>query len=284
MPCRREEEEEARDEAEGEEDNSFLLLQQSVTLGGSADVDRLIAQIGETLQLDAAQDGQASPCAAPGPPPALPRVLAALPADKARAPARRLLRPAASAEARDPAPPGAMRCVLGERGRVRGRAAPYCVAEIAPGASALPQQPSLEGSPGTGKLSIPQPLSGRCRRSWLRNAAASRRLQQRRGSQPETRTGDDDPPRLLQQLVLSGNLIKEAVRRLHSRRLQLHAKLPAHSFLGPLSAPVPEPPLPGSPREACSDPGTCEGGRSSELGTTFLSLAANNLSGHSTNL
>nr|3ZRK_X Chain X, PROTO-ONCOGENE FRAT1 [Homo sapiens]3ZRK_Y Chain Y, PROTO-ONCOGENE FRAT1 [Homo sapiens]3ZRL_X Chain X, PROTO-ONCOGENE FRAT1 [Homo sapiens]3ZRL_Y Chain Y, PROTO-ONCOGENE FRAT1 [Homo sapiens]3ZRM_X Chain X, PROTO-ONCOGENE FRAT1 [Homo sapiens]3ZRM_Y Chain Y, PROTO-ONCOGENE FRAT1 [Homo sapiens] len=30
----------------------------------------------------------------------------------------------------------------------------------------------------------------------------------------------DDPHRLLQQLVLSGNLIKEAVRRLHSRRLQ----------------------------------------------------------------
>uniref|UniRef100_A0A8C6IL73 Paternally expressed 12 n=1 Tax=Mus spicilegus TaxID=10103 RepID=A0A8C6IL73_MUSSI len=283
MPCRREEE--AGDEAEGEEDdNSFLLLQQSVTLGGSADVDRLIAQIGETLQLDAGHDGPASPCAAPGPPPAPPRVLAPLPADKAGAPARRLLRRAASVEAGDPAPPGAVRCVLGERGRLRGRAAPYCVAEIAPGASALPQQLGLEVSPGMGKVSIPQPLSGRCRRGWLRNAAASRRQQQRRGSQSETRTSDGDPPRLLQQLLLSGNLIKEAVRRLHSRGLQLQAKLPAHSFLGPLSAPVHEPPLPGSPRAACSDPGDCDGGHSSELGTTFLSLAANNPGGHSTNL
>ncbi|XP_005352338.1 proto-oncogene FRAT1 [Microtus ochrogaster] len=263
MPCRREEEEEAGDEAEGEDDDdSFLLLQQSVTLGGSADVDQLIAQIGETLQLDAAHDDPASPCAAPGPPPPPPppRVVAVLPADKARAPTRRLLRAAASAEAGDPAPPGAVRCVLGERGRVRGRAAPYCVAELAGGASALcplPPQPGLEGPSGTGKPSIPQPLSGPCRRGWLRSAAASRRLQQRRGSQPEIRTGDDDPHRLLQQLVLSGNLIKEAVRRLHSRRLQLHAKLPAHQFIGPLSAPVHEPPSPRSPRAACSDPGAC---------------------------
>ncbi|OBS65157.1 hypothetical protein A6R68_06317 [Neotoma lepida] len=271
MPCRREEEEEAGDEAEGEDDDdSFLLLQQSVTLGGSADVDRLIAQIGETLQLDAAHDGPASPCAAPGPPapPPPPRVLATLPADKAGAPARRLLWPAAPAEARDPAPPGAVRCVLGERGRVRGRAAPYCVAELAAGSSTLcplPPQPGLEGPPGTCKPSNPQPLSGPCRRGWLRSAAASRRLQQRRGSQPETRTGDDDPHRLLQQLVLSGNLIKEAVRRLHSRRLQLHAKLPAHPFLGPLSAPVHETPSPRSPRAACSDPGVC--GRRARLRT-----------------
>ncbi|XP_052017464.1 proto-oncogene FRAT1-like [Apodemus sylvaticus] len=284
MPCRREEE--TGDEAEGEEDdNSFFLLQQSVTLGGSADVDRLIAQIGETLQLNAAHDGPASPCAAPGPPPAPPLVLAAPPpVDKAVAPTRRLLRRAASAEAGDPAPPGAVRCVLGERERLRGRAAPYCVAEIAPGASALPQQSGLEVPQGMGKLSIPQPLSGRCRRGWLRSSAAYRRLHQRRGSQPETRTGDDDPPRLLQQLVLSGNLIKEAVRRLHSRGLQLHAKLPAHPFLGPLSAPAHEQPLPGSPRAACSDPGAGEGGRSSELETTFFSLAANNVGGHSSNL
>lgn len=192
MPCRREEEEEAGDEAEGEEDDdSFLLLQQSVTLGGSTDVDRLIAQIGETLQLDAAHDSPASPCAAPGPPPA-PPVLAALPVDKVGGPAR-LLRPAASAEAGDPAPPGAVRCVLGERGRVRGRAAPYCVAEIAPGASVLPR-------PG--------------RRGWLPGALASRRIQQRRCTASGSRAADDDPHRLLQQLVLSGNLIKEAVRRL----------------------------------------------------------------------
>uniref|UniRef100_A0A8C2LNF3 Frequently rearranged in advanced T cell lymphomas 2 n=1 Tax=Cricetulus griseus TaxID=10029 RepID=A0A8C2LNF3_CRIGR len=178
MPCRREEEEEAGDEAEGEDDDdSFLLLQQSVTLGGSADVDRLIAQIGETLQLDAAHDGPASPSAAPGPQPPPPRVVAELPADKARA----------------PAPPGAVRCVQGERWRVRGRAAPYCVAELTAGAGALP-------GPG--------------RRGWLPGAVASRRIQRRRWAPGGARAGDDDPHRLLQQLVLSGNLIKEAVRRL----------------------------------------------------------------------
>uniref|UniRef100_A0A8C6WC08 Proto-oncogene FRAT1 n=1 Tax=Nannospalax galili TaxID=1026970 RepID=A0A8C6WC08_NANGA len=211
MPCRREEEEEeeeeeAGEEAEGEEDDdSFLLLEQSVTLGGSADVDRLIAQIGETLQLDAAQHSPASPRAAPGQPP----------------PPRQALALAAG--------PGALSPML--------------------------PQPGVNRPPGAGKQSILQPLSGPCRRGWLRSAAASRRLQQRRGSQPETRTGDDDPHRLLQQLVLSGNLIKEAVRRLHSRRLQLHAKVPPHEFLGPLSAPVHEPPSPRSPRAACSDPG-----------------------------
>ncbi|XP_051003088.1 GSK-3-binding protein FRAT2 [Acomys russatus] len=204
MPCGREEEE-AGDEAEGEEDDdSFLLLQQSVTLGGSADVDQLIAQIGETLQLDAAHEGPASPCAAPDPPP--PRVLATLPADTARVPARRLLRPAAFAEARDPAPPGAVRCVLGERGRVRGRAAPYCVAELAAGASTLSR-------PG--------------RRGWLPGAVASRRIQQRRWAPNGSRAGEDDPHRLLQQLVLSGNLIKEAVRRLQRAVAAVAATSPA---------------------------------------------------------
>ncbi|KAM5271641.1 GSK-3-binding protein FRAT2 [Ctenodactylus gundi] len=187
MPCRREEAEEAGEEAEGEEEeeDSFLLLEQSVTLGGSGEVDRLVAQIGETLQLDAAHDGPASPCA-----PARP---AALSADKARPPAVPRLPPPAPAEAGDPAPPGALRCALGDRGRLRGRAAPYCVAELAAGPSALP---------------------GPCRRGWLRGAVASRRVQQRRWTQAGPRAGDDDPHRLLQQLVLSGNLIKEAVRRL----------------------------------------------------------------------
>ncbi|KAM6182260.1 proto-oncogene FRAT1 [Erethizon dorsatum] len=240
MPCRREEEEEAGGEAEGEEEEeeegSFLLLEQSVTLGGSGEVDRLVAQISETLQLDAARDSPASPRAPPGPPLQPPRP-----------PAVSLRLPPASAEVGSPAPPGALRCALGDRGRVRGRAAPYCVAELASGPSALsplPPPPGLDGLPGAGKQDVPQPLSGPCRRGWLRSAAASRRPQPRRGSQPETRAGDDDPHRLLQQLVLSGNLIKEAVRRLHSRRLQLHAKLPQGPFLGPLSAPVHEPPSP----------------------------------------
>ncbi|XP_065750792.1 proto-oncogene FRAT1 [Phocoena phocoena] len=270
MPCRREEEEEAgeEEEEEEEEEDSFLLLEQSVTLGGSGEVDRLVAQIGETLQLDAAQDRPASPCAPPGPPLQPPRPPAVVRADKARAPALPLRLPPASAETGGPAPPGALRCALGDRGRVRGRAAPYFVAELAAGPSALsplPPQPSLDGPSGADKRGAPQPLSGPCRRGWLRDAAASRRLQQRRGLQPQARTGDDDPHRLLQQLVISGNLIKEAVRRLHSRRLQLHAKLPRRQLVGPLSAPVHEPPLPRSPRAACSDPGSS--GRRAQLRT-----------------
>uniref|UniRef100_A0A8D2CSU8 GSK-3-binding protein FRAT2 n=1 Tax=Sciurus vulgaris TaxID=55149 RepID=A0A8D2CSU8_SCIVU len=195
MPSRREEEEEVSEKAEGEEeeeddDDSFLLPEQLVTLGGSGEVDRLVAQIGQTLQLDAAHDSPASPCVPPGPP-LQPRV--ALPADKARPRAVPLLLRPASSEAVGPAPSGALRCALGDRGRLRGRAAPYCVAELSSGPSALP---------------------GPCRRGWLRGAGASRRLQQRRWTQAGARAGDDDPHRLLQQLVLSGNLIKEAVRRL----------------------------------------------------------------------
>ncbi|KAM9197940.1 proto-oncogene FRAT1 [Dugong dugon] len=255
MPCGREEEEEAGEEAEGEEEeeeDSFLLLEQSVTLGGSGEVDRLVAQIGEALQLEAAQDSPTSPCAPPGPPLQPLRPLAAMRADKARPPTLQLLLPPASAEA---AGPGALRCTVEDRGRVRGRAAPYCVAELAVGPTApplLPSQAGFDGPPGSGKPSAPRPLSGRCRRGWLRGAAASHRLQQRRGPQFEARTSDDDPHRLLQQLVLSGNLIKEAVRRLHSRRLQLHAKLPQRRFLGPVS--------PRSPRAACSDPGASRRG------------------------
>uniref|UniRef100_A0A4W2HBD2 FRAT regulator of WNT signaling pathway 2 n=1 Tax=Bos indicus x Bos taurus TaxID=30522 RepID=A0A4W2HBD2_BOBOX len=198
MPCRREEEEEAGEEEEEEED-SILLLEQSVTVGGSVEVDRLVAQIGETLQLDAAQDRPASACAPPGPPLQPPRPPAAVRADKARAPAQPLLLPAVSVEAGGPAPSGALRCALGDRGRVRGRAAPYFVAELATGASTLP---------------------GPCRRGWLRGAVTSRRLPQRRWPPAGARANDDDPHRLLQQLVLSGNLIKEAVRRLQPRGLR----------------------------------------------------------------
>ncbi|CAK6436234.1 unnamed protein product [Pipistrellus nathusii] len=248
MPCRREEEEEAGEEAEAEEEEEerggFLLLERPVTRGGSGEVDRLVAQIGETLQLDAGPDRPASPCAPPAPPPALqpPRP----PADKARPPDRPLP---------PPPPPGALRCALGERGRVRGRAAPYFVAELAAGPSALSPHPGLDGPSRADKRGAPkQPLSGPCRRGWLRGAAAPRRLQQRRGPQPETRPGgDDDPHRLLQQLVLSGTLIKEAVRRLHSRRLQLQPKLPP--LPRPPAAAAHDPPSPRSPRAAGGDPG-----------------------------
>ena len=169
-------------------------------------MDRLVAQIGETLQLDAAQDRPASACAPPGPPLQPPRPPAAVRADKARAPAQPLLLPAVSVEAGGPAPSGALRCALGDRGRVRGRAAPYFVAELATGASTLP---------------------GPCRRGWLRGAVTSRRLPQRRWPPAGARANDDDPHRLLQQLVLSGNLIKEAVRRLQRAVAAVAATGPA---------------------------------------------------------
>ncbi|XP_023402981.2 GSK-3-binding protein FRAT2 [Loxodonta africana] len=219
MPCRREEEEEAGEEAEGEEEeeeeDSFLLLEQSVTLGGSGEVDRLVAQIGEALQLDAAQDSPASPCAPPAPPLQPPRPPAEVPADKARPPALPLLLSPAPASA-EAAGPGALRCTLGDRGRVRGRAAPYCVAELTAGPSALP---------------------GPCRRGWLRGAATANRLQQRRWPQAGTRAGNDGShdDRLLQQLVLSGNLIKEAVRRLQ----RAVAAAAAVAATGPAGAPGP---------------------------------------------
>ncbi|XP_039727556.1 GSK-3-binding protein FRAT2 [Pteropus medius] len=207
MPCRREEEEEAGEEAEGEEEeeDSFLLLEQSVTLGSSGDVDRLVAQIGETLQLDGAQDSPASPCAPSGPPLQPPRPPAALRADKAGPPRLPLLQPPGPPAAVGPAPPGALRGALGDRGRVRGRAAPYFV-ELTAGPGALP---------------------GPCRRGWLRGAAASRRLQQRRWPPAGARAHDDDPHQLLQQLVLSGNLIKEAVRRLQRAVAAVAATSPA---------------------------------------------------------
>uniref|UniRef100_H0WCQ4 FRAT regulator of WNT signaling pathway 2 n=1 Tax=Cavia porcellus TaxID=10141 RepID=H0WCQ4_CAVPO len=151
MPCRREEEEEAEGE---EEEGSFLLLEQTVTLGGSGEVDRL----GGPDRQDAAvwtrhPTARPSPGAPPGPPLQPPRP-----------PAASLRLPRVSAEA-------------GSR------------------------------HPGV----LPRP----CRREWLQGSVASRRLQQRRWTHAAARAGsDDDPHRLLQQLVLSGNLIKEAVRRL----------------------------------------------------------------------
>uniref|UniRef100_A0A4X2LKC9 FRAT regulator of WNT signaling pathway 2 n=1 Tax=Vombatus ursinus TaxID=29139 RepID=A0A4X2LKC9_VOMUR len=206
MPCRREEEEEDEDdeaaaagveeedaEGEGEEEESFLLLQQSMTVGGSGDVDRLVAQIGEALQLDAAHGSRPAPRGPlalkqqspppPPPPPLRPQVLQLL------------------------LPPGPASAALQPSGPLQ------CAGS---GARAALSWASARG--------FPQSLPGPCRRAWLRGAAASRRLQQqqhqhqhhqyRNRGQPGLRAGEDDPHQFLQQLVLSGNLIKEAVRRL----------------------------------------------------------------------
>ncbi|XP_036994826.2 proto-oncogene FRAT1 [Artibeus jamaicensis] len=262
MPCPREEEEEAGEEAEEEEEeDSFLPLEQSEPLGGSGEVDRLVAQMGEMLKLNAAQDSPATPCVSPGPPLPPP---AAVRADGAGPPVLPLLLPPAPAESMGTASPGAVRCALGDRGRVRGRAAPYFVAELAAGHGALsplPPQSSLDGPSGDDKWSAPKQLSGPCRRGWLREAAAAHRLPHRRRRGPRTDVhgiDDDDPYRLLQQLVLSGNLIKEAVRRLRLRGPRPRENVAQRPFPTPPTATAPES-ASSSPRAVFSDPGATGG-------------------------
>ncbi|XP_068923226.1 GSK-3-binding protein FRAT2-like [Petaurus breviceps papuanus] len=233
MPCRREEEdeddeaaaageEEENAEGEGEEGESFLLLQQSVTVGGSGDVDRLVAQIGEALQLDAAHGSRPAPrglpaCKQPPPPPLRPPVLQLLlPPGPAPAP----LQPSGPLQCAGSGTRAALSWAsdVGAASQAPARTSSGpCVSGGAPGRSSA-------SAPHVCKRGFPQPLPGPCRRAWLRGAAASRRLQQqqhqhhqhryRYRGQAGLRAGDDDPHQLLQQLVLSGNLIKEAVRRL----------------------------------------------------------------------
>ncbi|MEJ1288705.1 hypothetical protein NN561_019739 [Cricetulus griseus] len=110
MLCQRAEKE-AGFEAEGEDkDDSFLLLQQSVTLGSLTDVDQLIPKIGKTLKLDTAHNGPASQSAAPCPLPL--RVLAAISVEQNRSLPRQMLRSSVPAETGAPAHPGAIRCML----------------------------------------------------------------------------------------------------------------------------------------------------------------------------
>ncbi|XP_044516146.1 GSK-3-binding protein FRAT2-like [Gracilinanus agilis] len=218
-------EEDDDDEGEGEEEESFLVLQQSVTVGGSGDVDRLVAQIGEALQLDAAAHGSRpaprGPLARKQPPPPPP------PPPPLRPPVLQLLLPPPPGPAPAPLQPaGPLQCAGSWTGDLGAASHPSpqpprvpsgpCAPGRTPGRSSAP-------APHACKRGFPQPLPGPCRRAWLRGAAASRRLQQqqqhqhhqyRYRGQPGLRAGEDDPHQLLQQLVLSGNLIKEAVRRL----------------------------------------------------------------------
>eukprot|EP00075_Anas_platyrhynchos_P016783 XP_027306036.1 GSK-3-binding protein FRAT2-like [Anas platyrhynchos] len=105
-------------------------------------------------------------------------------------------------------------------GSARDRAAPY-----SPRCGPPPPPPRLAGSgrPPRGAKQL-------CGRGWLRGAARRsqepRRQQQQQQQRQQHRAAEgpadgqaedeagDDPHRLLQQLILSGNLIKEAVRRL----------------------------------------------------------------------
>uniref|UniRef100_A0A8D0HML6 Uncharacterized protein n=1 Tax=Sphenodon punctatus TaxID=8508 RepID=A0A8D0HML6_SPHPU len=110
----------------------------------------------------------------------------------------------------------------------RDRAAPYSPRGLL--APPDPQRPDKSSQRGAKQL---------CGRGWLRSAARRRKRQPAppglgEGPDPE----EDDPHRLLQQLILSGNLIKEAVRRLHRTRI--------------LSPPFPSPPPFSTPNPACS--------------------------------
>ncbi|XP_074001908.1 GSK-3-binding protein-like [Numenius arquata] len=155
----------------------FLLLERSVAVGqaGSKEVDALVAKLGEVLQLSAQR--------APPPPPT-------------RGPKH--LGPGS---ARDRAAPYSPRCSGGGGGLLapRGPAPPQ----------AHPQHAEPPRPDRSGQQRVTKQL---CGRGWLRSAA-------RRRKQPPPGPGDgpaeeEDPHRLLQQLILSGNLIKEAVRRL----------------------------------------------------------------------
>ncbi|KAM6275935.1 GSK-3-binding protein-like [Spheniscus humboldti] len=105
-------------------------------------------------------------------------------------------------------------------GSARDRAAPYsprCSGGggglLAPRGPAPPQAHQQHAEPPRPDRNGHQRVTKQlCGRGWLRSAA-------RRRKQPPPGPGDgpaeeEDPHRLLQQLILSGNLIKEAVRRL----------------------------------------------------------------------
>ncbi|XP_064363801.1 GSK-3-binding protein-like [Dromaius novaehollandiae] len=154
----------------------FLLLERSVAVGpaGSKEVDALVARLGEVLQLSAQR----------APPPRAPKHLG-------------------PGSARDRAAPYSPRC-SGGGGLVapRGPAPP----------PAHHHQHHRAESPRPERGGHQRVTKQLCGRGWLRSAA-------RRRKQPPPGPGEgpeeeEDPHRLLQQLILSGNLIKEAVRRL----------------------------------------------------------------------
>uniref|UniRef100_A0A8D0BQI8 GSK-3-binding protein n=1 Tax=Salvator merianae TaxID=96440 RepID=A0A8D0BQI8_SALMN len=217
MPCRR---------SGGER---FLLLERAVALqggsigpgSGSKEVDALVAKLGEVLQLSA---------------PAPPRVLPKHHGRDRAAPyaSPRGLGFVASLPRQPPTP-------------AHQRPSPSLL--LLPSPAAAPS--SLPAADYQKKGSSPRVAKQLCGRGWLRSAARSGGKKHPHSHQhPLLSAGDDeeeedDPHRLLQQLILSGNLIKEAVRR-----LQLAATaVAAVSTAGETSTT-------GSPGSA-SSPGSC---------------------------
>ncbi|XP_077207989.1 GSK-3-binding protein-like [Paroedura picta] len=162
----------------------FLLLERAVALqggpvGGSIgakEVDALVAKLGEVLQLSAQHRTT---------PPRLPKH-----------------------HGRDRAAPYAAPRGLGFLASLHPRPPPPLL--LLPPPLPLPPPP-----PATDKRGSPRVAKQLCGRGWLRSAArAGGKKPRRHPLLPADDDDAEDPHRLLQQLILSGNLIKEAVRRL----------------------------------------------------------------------
>nr|XP_056710805.1 GSK-3-binding protein-like [Euleptes europaea] len=124
--------------------------------------------------------------------------------------------------------------------RGRDRAAPYSAPRGLGFLAALHRQPPHQRPPPPAdRKGSPRVAKQLCGRGWLSSAAGKKPRRRRHPLLGEAEEEEDeDPHRLLQQLILSGNLIKEAVRR-----LQLAAA--ASTAVGEASAP-------GSPSSASS--------------------------------
>ncbi|XP_063155576.1 GSK-3-binding protein-like [Candoia aspera] len=184
MPCRR---------PGGER---FLFLERAAvslqsgpgTAGsGSKEVDALVAKLGEVLQLSAQHR---TPAAAPR---LLPRH-----------------------HGRDRAAPYASPRGLGFLASLHHRHPPSHPRQSP---SLLLWPPPPPPPPTADQKGSPRVSKQLCGRGWLRSSARAGRKQPRRHHRyrsllPAGDDEDGDPHRLLQQLILSGNLIKEAVRRL----------------------------------------------------------------------
>ncbi|XP_061459166.1 GSK-3-binding protein-like [Rhineura floridana] len=168
----------------------FLLLEHAVSLqsgpvgasSGSKEVDALVAKLGEVLQLSA---------------------------QHRTPPAPRLL---PKHHGRDRAAPYSSPRGLGFLASLHHRHPPPHQRSAA-SLLLLPPPPP----PTTDQKGSPRVAKQLCGRGWLRSAARSGGKKHHHHSllsAGDDDEEDDDPHRLLQELILSGNLIKEAVRRL----------------------------------------------------------------------
>nr|XP_038031233.1 GSK-3-binding protein FRAT2-like [Anas platyrhynchos] len=170
--------------------------------GGPKEVEALVAKLGEVLQLSAQQRAPRG-CKHPGP-----------------------------GSARDRAAPYSPRCGAGAGAGAGGGGGGGGGSGGSSGSSSsgAPVEPPPPPPRLAGSGRPPRGAKQLCGRGWLRGAARRsqepRRQQQQQQQRQQHRAAEgpadgqaedeagDDPHRLLQQLILSGNLIKEAVRRL----------------------------------------------------------------------